>query len=75
MMDLDWCKDLKRTGRPNEFDFGNDPFSALDHFESFYKGQKPSSLFDHAAPLFKGAGDSIKKMKQRLHVEVLWRCY
>ncbi|KAJ8067787.1 hypothetical protein OCU04_003385 [Sclerotinia nivalis] len=71
MMDLDWYKDLQRRDRSEAFDFGNDPFDALGQFESFYKGQKPSSLFDHVAPLFKGAADAIKKMKQRLHVEVL----
>ncbi|TEY39226.1 hypothetical protein BOTCAL_0466g00080 [Botryotinia calthae] len=71
MMDPDWYDDLQRIHPSEEFDWSKDPFHAVFQFEAFHRGRNPSSLFDHVAPLFQDAADSLKKLKGRFHVEVL----
>ncbi|TGO80842.1 hypothetical protein BPOR_1639g00010 [Botrytis porri] len=71
MMDSDWYDDMEIRERSEEFDWDNNLFDAVTQFEPFHKGRKPSSLFDHVAPLFQDAADALKKLKGRLHVEVL----
>ncbi|QSZ28722.1 hypothetical protein DSL72_003224 [Monilinia vaccinii-corymbosi] len=71
MMDLDWYKQMQRMGGLGGFDINTNPFDAVAHFYDYHTGHSPTSLFDHVAPLFNRAADALKKMKRRLHVEVI----